>query len=135
MPPTPYHTNPDARREGVVKRELLIFIAVGVCPLLFVGGCALMASGHEPQSISIRAGELRAKYVVISETSGKTLASGLTPDTIPLQRKVGYLKRARYRVEITHPETGEVYTQKVIGKRSPITGWRLKPGAVEAPFK
>ena len=146
-----------------MKKTLLMTTVVGVFSLLFSSGCAsVFGIGGEDQAVVVRAGELRAKYVVVSERTGRTLKSGLTPDTVPLPRSAGYFKRGRYRVEITHPNTGKVYTTQVKGKPTnwytfgnmlwlplfvigapiawlgvdPGTGamWKLHPRTVEAPF-
>ena len=73
------------------------------------------------QSVLVKAGEMRAKYVVYSKR-GEVITKGLTPNTVPLQ------KPGEYRFEITHPGTGEVFVQVVKGH---VT---LSPTSVEAPF-
>ncbi len=75
------------------------------------------------------AGEVRAKYSVFNEETGVVVAKGLTPDAAVLNGS------GNYRVEITHPDTGEVYTARIKAKKDAFAGWTLSPKSVEAPFK
>ena len=89
---------------------------LGVLLSVLLLGCAV-----GPQSVLVKAGELRAKYVVYS-VRDEVITKGLTPDSVALQ------KPGEYRFEITHPETDEVFNQIVKGRSS------LSPSVVEAPF-
>ena len=98
---------------GVVKN-----LPMGVLGMLLA---VLLLGCSAAQSVLVKAGEMRAKYVVYSKR-GEVITKGLTPNTVPLQ------KPGEYRFEITHPGTGEVFVQVVKGH---VT---LSPTSVEAPF-
>ena len=112
---------------------LLAFVAVGL------SGCFSVAfsdsSGEERSNVLAvsTASGIRARFVVIDEISSVAVSKGLTPDTVALSGTRVENVKARYRVEITHPERGEVYSAKVKGKR--VFGkWKIDPTEVKAPF-
>ncbi len=137
----------------------LRFVALPVVPLL-LAGCLL---GQQPQLVSIKAGEvvqvklrcdnssnptwqeirekqfwvmvtdgegtLRAKYRVLKQGhQGSVIAQGLTPDTVSL------VPVGKYVVEVTHPESGSVYSTEIRRTLMPIVGAVITPGTVSAGF-
>ena len=138
------------------KRHLLTALFMGLSPLVLFG-CASIVGGKGPQTIAVNAGSVvKAKYTIINDRTGKTVSSGVTPATVALERSAGFFQKGRYRVEVTHPDTGKVHSAVVQGRPTgwylggniifggwlgwflvdPATGamWTLRPKSVEAPF-
>ena len=99
------------------------------------------AKGGEAVVLALKTtGDIRAKYVVFDEITKEVISQGLTPDTVALagliKVRVGNkLKklRAKYRVEITHPDTEEVYSEEVEGEFK-SKRWLLSKTEIKSPF-
>ena len=143
---------------------MIKFLSIALSGLLAVMsvGCATIVSEKGTQSVLVRSGSVRAKYEVIDRETNTVVQQGLTPDTLQLWRSQGYFRRGRYVVNVTHPETGKVYSVEIKGKASnwyifgnlawlplfiigapigwfgldPASGamWKLRPNKVEVPF-
>ena len=109
---------------------LLIFVVVGLSGCVLVG----QTRSYEDNVLFVSTtSEVRAKFVVIDELSSVAVIKGLTPDTVALSGTRVARVKAKYRVDIIHPDTGEVYSAKVEGKRT-LLGWGIDPTEVKAPF-
>ncbi len=137
----------------------LRFVALPIAPLLLTG-CLL---GQQPQLVSIKAGEVdqvklrcdsssspahqkiqekqfwvmvtdgagtfRARYRILKQGhQGSVIAQGLTPDTVSL------IPAGKYLVEVTHPESGSIYSAEIRRTLMPVIGAVLTPNSVLAGF-
>ena len=98
-----------------MKHFLLSFL-VAVVLVATLGGCGTIVVGQGLQSVRVSAGSVRAKYTITNLRNNIVVKQGLTPDVIGLDRSSGYFEPGKYRVDITHPETGEVHSTVVKGK-------------------
>ena len=91
----------------------------------------LSACGSNFVMMAVSSREVRAKYTVTDEQNGVVVSQGLTPQTLPIP--ITKRGNERFRVDITHPETSEVYSETVEAKLT-LEGWALTKRLVEAPF-
>ena len=104
---------------GVIMSKERFFSVTVILVLVFGGlsGCFLSFTHEGSSVLSVTTtSKVRAKFVVIDEISSVAVAKGLTPDTVALSGAKGNYVKAKYRVEITHPDTGEVYSVRVEGE-------------------
>lgn len=80
------------------------------------------------QVISIDAPSVRAKFDIVDDRSKKVIVKGVTPDTVLLNTN------GDYRVKITHPKTGKVYTEEIKSRKNADGKTLLIPEAVTAEF-
>ena len=114
----------------MMRKFFLVAFAVAYACVFpsFLEGCVDFSGRNRAQNVSISAGDVRAKYSLFNEKTSVVVARGLTPDSVVLNAS------GNYRVEITHPDTGEVYTNHIKAQQDAFAGWSLSPKSIEAPF-
>ena len=117
------------------KGRIFSIVATFLLVLGGSNGCFGASEDASPNVLFVTtASEVRARFVVIDELSSVAVVKGLTPDTVALSGTRAKNVKAKYRVDIIHPDTGEVYSVRVEGKRNLVSGWEIDTTEIKAPF-
>lgn len=94
----------------LVSRDLRGIAVLSAC--LALSGCATLLGGGSSQAVSVNSNPAGASFAIKS-SSGLTMASGLTPQTVRLPRK------NEYQIELTAPG----YQAQSIAMVKGVNGW------------